>query len=415
MLKSIILKTGLFGAGRRPLFRGAACLFLLRVIQLGSALAGTYFLARSMGKNEFGEYNMVLNAVGILTIFTLSGFNNSLMQAVARGYEGTFRAGVPLAFAFSFIGSVILFGMSAYYFVVEQTQTGWSLMVAALLFPFAHGLVQWKSLVTGRARFDQLLVHDGASSILTYGLIILSVHWYPGDYVVPVTLTMFVPALYNVGLTLLNLRTIPREAPVEHQNLRYGLKTTLYSGLGAIGSNVDRVLLFFLLSPAALAIFVAAGRIPDLLSGTIQDISAVLAPRLSKHPAYTKRLDRIFSVLSLAYGVAIVVFAFSALPTAVTLLFGDNYAEAIPYAQALACAVAMGSLANLRFRYIRSKIDARGFRDITLVSSIVRLFAFLVLVPPFGLLGAVVATFVYRLALMVVTQVVIKRHYAGLA
>jgi O-antigen/teichoic acid export membrane protein len=103
------------------------------------------------------------------------------------------------------------------------------------------------------------------------------------------------------------------------------------------------------------------------------------------------------------------------LPTAVTLLFGDNYAEAIPYAQALACAVAMGSLANLRFRYIRSKIDARGFRDITLVSSIVRLFAFLVLVPPFGLLGAVVATFVYRLALMVVTQVVIKRHYAGLA
>jgi O-antigen/teichoic acid export membrane protein len=415
LLKSIILKTGLFGAGRQPLFRGAACLFLLRVIQLGSALAGTYFLARSMGKNEFGEYNMVLNAVGILTIFTLSGFNNSLMQAVARGYEGTFRAGVPLAFACSFIGSAILVGMSAYYFVVGQTQMGWSLLVAALLFPFAHGLVQWKSLVTGRARFDQLLVHDGASSILTYGLIILSVHWYPGDYVVAITLTMFVPALYNVGLTLLNLRTIPREAPVEHQNLRYGLKTTLYSGFGAIGSNVDRVLLFFLLSPAALAIFVAASRIPDLLSGTIQDISAVLAPRLSKHAAYTKRLDRIFSVLSLAYGAAIVVFAFSALPKAVTLLFGDNYAEAIPYAQALACAVAMGNLANLRFRYIRSKIDARGFRDITLVSSIVRLLAFLVLVPPFGLLGAVVATFVYRLALMAVTQVVIKRHYAGLA
>ena len=415
MLKSIILKTGLFGAGRQPLFYGAACLFLLRVIQLGSALAGTYFLARSMGKNEFGEYNMVLNAVGILTIFTLSGFNNSLMQAVARGYEGTFRAGITLAFACSFIGSVILCGMSAYYFFVEQAQMGCSLLVAALLFPFAHGLVQWKSIVTGRARFDQLLVHDGASSILTYGLIIWSVHWYPGNYVVPITLTMFVPALYNVGLTLLNLRTIPREAPVEHQNVRYGLKTTLYSGLGAIGSNVDRLLLFFLLSPAALAIFVAASRIPDLLSGTIQDISAVLAPRLSKHPAYTKRLDRIFSVLSFAYGAAIVVFAFSALPIAVTLLFGDNYAEAIPYAQALACAVAMGNLANLRFRYIRSKIDARGFRDITLVSSIVRLLAFLALVPPFGLVGAVAATFVYRLALMAVTQAVIKRHYVGLA
>lgn len=415
MLKSIILKTGLLGAGRRPLVHGAAALFLLRVIQLGSALAGTYFLARSMGKNEFGEYNMVLNAVGILTIFTLSGFNNSLMQAVARGYEGTFRTCVPLAFACSFLGSVILLGMSTYYLVAEQTQIGWSLLVAALLFPFAHGLVQWKSLVMGRARFEQLLVHDGASSILTYGSIIVSVHWYPGQYAIPITLTLLVPALYNAGLTLLNLRAIPPEAPVEPQSVRYGLKTTLYSGLGAIGSNLDRVLLFFMLSPAALAVFVAAGRIPDLLGGIIQDISAVLAPRLAKHPAYTKRLDRIFLVLSLVYGTAIVVFAFTALPKAVTLLFGDNYVDAIPYAQALACAVAMGNLANLRFRYIRSRIDARGFRDITLVSSAVRLLAFLALVPPFGLVGAVVAAFIYRLAFMAVTQVVIKRHYAGLA
>jgi O-antigen/teichoic acid export membrane protein len=414
LLKSIILKSGLFGGAHQPLFHGAAALLLLRFIQLSSALAGTYFVARSMGKNEFGEYNMVLNSVGILTIFTLSGLNNSLMQAVARGYEGTFRACVPLAFACSFIGSAILLGMSAYYFVLEQNQLGWSLSAAALLFPFAHGLVQWKSVIIGRARFEQLLVHDGASSILTYGLIIVSVRLYPGQYVFPIVLTVLVPAFYNVGLTLLNLRAIRPEAPVEQQNVRYGMKITLYSGLGAIGSNLDRVLLFFLLSPAALATFVAASRIPDLLGGIIQDVSAVLAPRLSKHPAYTKRMDRIFSVLSLAYGAAIVVFAFSALPTAVKLLFGDNYAEAIPYAQALACAVAVGNLANLRFRYVRSRIDARGFRDITLFSSLVRLVAFLALVPPFGLVGAVVAAFIYRLALMGAARVVIKRHYAAL-
>jgi O-antigen/teichoic acid export membrane protein len=304
--------------------------------------------------------------------------------------------------------------MSAYYLVLEQKQLAWSLVAAALLFPFAHGLVQWKSVIVGRARFEQLLVHDGASSILTYGLIIASVHLYPGQYVFPVVLTLLVPAFYNVGLTLLHLRAIRPEAPVEHQNVRYGMKITLYSGLGAIGSNLDRVLLFFLLSPVALATFVAASRIPDLLSGITQDVSAVLAPRLSRHPAYTKRMDRIFSVLALAYGAAIVAFAFSALPTAVKLLFGDNYAEAIPYAQALACAVAVGNLANLRFRYVRSRIDARGFRDITLVSSLVRFFAFLALVPPFGLVGAVVAAFIYRFALMGVTRVVIKRHYAAL-
>jgi len=375
-------------------------------------LAATYFLARSMTKNAFGEYNMVLNTVGILTIFSLSGLNNSLMQAVARGYEGTYRATVPIAFGSSFLGSVVLMCMSVWYFIQAQAQIGQGLLVAAALFPFAYGLVQWKSVVTGSGRFGQLLIHDGAGSILTYGLIIVAVLLQPGKYVLPIVLMMLVPAAYNVVLTMVKFRQIPVSAPVEEQNVRYGIKTTLYSGLGAIGSNLDRVLLFWFLSPAALAVFVAAGRIPDLLSGAMQDVAAVLAPRLAKHDAYTKRVDRIFGVLSLIYGAVVIVFAFTGIPFVVIFLFGNNYADAIPYAQALTCSVAIGYLANLRFRFIRSRIDARGFRDVTLVSSAVRLGAFLLLVPPFGLVGAVIGTFLYRLALMGVVRIVIKRHYA---
>lgn len=375
-------------------------------------LAATYFLVRSMSKDAFGEYNMVLNTVGILTMFSLSGLNNSLAQAVARGYEGTYRTTVPIAFCSSFLGSIVLVGMSGWYFMQAQASMGQGLLVAAALFPFAHGLVQWKSVVTGSGRFGQLLMHDGAGSVLTYGLIIVSVLLQPGQFVLPIVLTLLPPAVYNIVLTVANFRQIPADAPVEEQNVRYGIETTLYSGLGAIGSNLDRVLLFWFLSPAALAVFVAAGRIPDLLSGAMQDVAAVLAPRLAKHESYTKRVDRIFSAISLICGVLITVFAFMGIPSIMTFLFGANYTDAIPYAQALTCSVAIGYLANLRFRFIRSRIDARGFRDVTLVSSVVRLGAFMLLVPQFGLIGAVVSTFIYRLALMSVVWVVIKRHHA---
>jgi O-antigen/teichoic acid export membrane protein len=374
--------------------------------------AATYFLARSMSKDAFGEYNMVLNTVGILTIFTLSGLNSSLVQAVARGYTGTYRATVPIAFGSSFLGSVVLLGTSGWYFLQGQVQIGQGLLVAAVLFPFAHGLVQWKSVVIGSGKFGQLLAHDGLASILTYGLIIVAVQRYPGQYTYPIFLMLLVPAIYNIALTVAELRQISADAPVEAQNISYGIKTTLYSSLGAIGSNIDRVLLFWFLSPAALAVFVAAGRIPDLLSATVQDIAAVLAPRLAKHKSYTKRLDRFFRVLSLVYGIVIVIFAFTAMPFVVPFLFGGDYSDAIPYAQALTCSVAVGYLSSLRFRYIRSKIDARGFRDVTLVSSAVRLVSFLLLVPPFGLVGAVISTFVYRFALMAVVRIAIKQHYA---
>lgn len=412
MLKRIFRELALRSPDRRRLYEGVAFIALLRVCQLVAGLAATYFLARSMSKDAFGEYNMVLNTVGILTIFSLSGLNNSLMQAVARGYAGTYRATVPIAFGSSFIGSAVLAVMGVWYLQQAQAQMGQALLTAALLFPFAHGLVQWKSIITGGERFGKLLVHDGATSIVTYGSVIGAVYLYPGQYVFPIVLTLAVPALYNVILTATHLRQIPPRAPVEQQNIRYGITTSVYSGLGAIGANVDRVLLFWFLSPTALAVFVAAGRVPDLLSGIMQDVSAVLAPRLAKQLSYTSRLDRVFRLLSLLYGAVIVLFAFTAMPFVVTFLFGDNYADAIPYAQALACSVVAGNLANLRFRFVRSRVDARGFRDVTLVSSGIRLVAFAILVPSFGLVGAVIAIFLYRLALMGIVQIVIKRHYA---
>ena len=411
LLKSTFRLLGTSSPNRLRLYHGAVSIFLLRFIQIGMSLVATYFLVRSMSKDAFGEYNMVLNMVGILTIFSLSGLNNSLMQAVARGYTGTYRATVPIAFGSSFLGSAVLLGVAGWYWMQGEAQFGQGLLIAAILFPFAYGLVQWKSVITGSGKFGQLLIHDGFTSVLTYSLIIAAVQMFPGLYVIPIVLALLVPAIYNIVLTAAKFRQIPVDAAVEEQNLRYGIKTTFYSGLGAIGSNLDRALLFFFMSPAALAVFVAAGRIPDLLSGAMQDVSAVLAPRMAKHESYTKKLDRIFALLSLMYGGIIVLFAFTALPFVVTLLFGNDYVDAIPYAQAMTCSAAIGYLANLRFRFIRSRIDARGFRDITLISSAVRFGAFLLLVPPFGLVGAVISTFIYKLALMSIVRVAIKRHY----
>ena len=398
--------------GRLELYRGAAALVVLRIIQLGAGLAATYFLARSMNRDAFGEYNMVLNAIGVLSVFSLGGLNNSLVQAVARGYVGTYRAIVPIAFGSSFLGSALLVGLSGWYSWQEQLQLAQGLLISASLFPFAHGLLQWKSLVAGKAKFSRLLFHDGTASVATCALVVGAVVLYPGEYVLPIIVGLLVPGIYNVALTLVGYGQIAPNAPVERHNIRYGIETTLFSTLGAIGSNLDRLLLFFLLSPAALAVFVAAGRIPEIFSGAIQDISAVLAPRLAMYESYNKRLDRIFAWLSLIYGGAIVLVAFTAMPYLVVFLFGEAYADAIPYAQALTCSAAVGSLASLRFRYIRSRIDARSFRDITVTSSVVRLVAFLILVPPFGLAGAVIGTFIYRFALIGVVHFAIKRHYA---
>lgn len=407
MLRSLVSAA----PGHLRLYKGVASLFMLRLVQLTMGLAATYFLARSMSKEAFGEYNVVLNAIGIVGMTALTGLNNSLMQAVARGHLGTFRAVVPIAFGGSCLGGGLL-AIGGWYLADSSATLTNGYFFAVLLFPFAYGLTQWKSMAVGQERFTSLLYYDGGSSVLTYALVILSVLYRPGEYIFPIVITLLVPALSNIILTAVEYRKVPKNASVEAQNVRYGIRTTLYSGFGAIGANVDRILLFWFMSPVALALFVAAGRIPDLLSAAMQDVAAVIAPRLAKHENYTKRVDWIFSFISMCYSVVTIALAFLGIPVLLPLLFGSNYVDAIPYAQALTCSIAIGTLANFRFRYIRSRIDERGFRDITLVSSAVRVVAFLALVPPFGIAGAVVAMFIYRLALVLIVRTVIKRHYA---
>ena len=400
----------LISPGRLRLYRGVASVFLLRFVQLGMGLASTYFLARSMSKESFGLYNMVMNAVGIASLFSLSGLTNSLVQAVARGYEGTYRAIVPIAFGCSFVGSFGLAALSGWYFFEGNNQSAWGLVAAAILLPFAHGLVQWKSVIIGRERFDQLMLFDGVVSFLTYGFVIAVVVLWPGEYALAILVTLIVPAILNMSLTVLKYRQIPVDAPIEQQNVQYGIKTTFYSGLGSIGSNLDRILVFSFLSPVALAMYVAAAKLPELLSAAMQDVGAVLAPRLAKHENYSKRIDNIFSVMAVSYGLIVLVVAFLLVPVIVPFLYGSNYADSVPFAQALTCSVALGFHADLRFRFIRSQIDVKGYRDTMIVCSVVRLLAFLILVPLFGILGAVLGMFIYRISLILIVRIVIRRH-----
>lgn len=396
--------------GRSTIWKGVAYLVLLRAIQIGMGIGSTYFLVRSLSKDAFGEYHFVLNAVGILTLFGLSGLNNALMQAVARGFHGTYRTAMPIAFFTSFAGAILLVGLSGFYYWRGADQIDAALLLAAVLFPFAHGLTQWKSVIMGRQRFELLLAHDGIASLIVATLVTAAALYFPGNYWLPVVAVLGIPALQNITLTAVCLLRLPSGAPVEAQNVVYGIKTTFYASLGNLGNHLDRVLLFYFLSPATLATYTAADRIPELLRSGVQDISAVLAPRFATHGHFTQRLDRTLAAFSVLYGIIIVIFAFTLMPFIVRFIFGTDYADAIPYAQALACSVALGSHASLRFRFIRSRMDVKGFRDIMLVTTAVRFAAFLTLVPWFGLTGAVASVFIYRLMLIVSVGWAIAPH-----
>lgn len=374
-------------------------------------LATTYFLVRALSQESFGEYNFLLSVIGLLSIFALPGLNEAIMQSVAREKVGTYRAALPLAFFSSFLGSLILFGFGVWYWSQNDPDLATALFLASAVFPFAHGLGQWRSIKTGKEDFVFIARWDGTTSLVTSLLIIGGIHLMPGNILVPLGIILSVQAIQNLVLTYTSVQQIPKDQPVEKDSLSYGIKTSLFSGIGLAAKYIDKFLIFYFLSPASLAIYVAAERFPEFFRNLIKNLATVLAPRFAKHRYYTQRLDTFIKYFSSGATIFILVFAFTILPWLVILIFGESYREAVPYAQALMCTVAIANSVPLRVRFIKSKLDAKSFKEIISVMSVTRIVASSIFIPTMGLTGAVIAVFISRIITTATVHYIIKNRY----
>jgi len=404
-------KIDLFLPHHIPLIKNTVFITVLRVVQLVAGIGSTYVMAHLLSKDLFGQYHFILNWIGLLTIFAMTGLNESVMQSVARGFVGTFRRAIPVALLWSLLGSLVLALFGLWYLLHAQPSLAVGFFASSLIFPFTYGLTQWKAVRTGREDFIGLLRTDGLVAIVINALMIVAMFLVPKSYFWPLVMLMVIPAVQNVILTLTALRGIDLHSPVELGSIPYGVKTNFYSAFNIVAKHADKLLLFFFLSPAALATFVAADRVADLFRNLVSDLAAVLAPRFARMDRYTAKLDKAMTLFLIGYGAAVIIFAFTLMPWALTFVFGNSYHDAVPYAQALMVSVAVGNSASLRFRFIRSQMDTEGFKHITVYTSALRILTSLILIPLWGITGAVVSTILFRLLTAAVVHVVLRKRY----
>jgi O-antigen/teichoic acid export membrane protein len=296
-------------------------------------------------------------------------------------------------------------------FFTKTTETHMIFYVAAVLFPAVHGLKYWRAVHAGEERFSALFIIDSTATIVTAIFVVIAAFLFSDSIIWPITTVLLIPSVQNLFFTYKAIKLTKKNALIEKGSLSYGIKTTLYSSLNIIANHLDKLLIYAFFSPSALALYFVSERLSELTKTVAQDLSAVLAPRFAKTQTYTQRLDKILNLMSIAIGTAILLFTFTLVPWIVTLLFGESYKEAIPYTQALLCSVAIGNHAILRNRFVNSKLDKKSNRDIAASTALIRILASVILVPIFGIVGAIVSAFIYRISTVFVLNYIIKHRY----
>ncbi len=395
----------------RRSFGGIALLGSQRVFQKSFGLISTYFLVRALTQDEFGMYSFVIGVVSTMTIFGFGGLKNAIMQSVARGHRGTYRKAVPLSFSGCFLGSFLILGLAYWTKNNVQPELSLALMIAACLLPFYEGFSQWRNIRIGEEKFSAFFKQETLWQFTMHSTMVAVALLYPHNTALPVLVFLGVPALLNTIFTLRDFRSIAPEETDEPESIAYGLKTSFYAAFNTVAVNADKLLIFAFLSPTATAIFVAAERIPEVLRNMVQDAIAVYSPRFAREGAYTHDLDRMLKKVAFVIGLGVAFFAVALLPFILTFIFGDSYSESVLYSQILCLSVAIGNASNIRFRFIRSKLDTANFAKITVYTSLFRLAVSALLIPLYGIAGAVASAFAYRVVMTLTVDWVIRTHY----
>lgn len=213
--------------------------------------------------------------------------------------------------------------------------------------------------------------------------------------------THLLASLGVVVLAIWQLRPLlgPREANYQtgyfRQALSYGWKAHLSNILAFVNYKVDIFLVNFFIDPAATGVYVIAVALAEKLWLVSQAVSTVLLPRLSqlssdeaKRKKLTPLISRWVLMVTLLGGLVLAAIAYPF----VALIFGAEYLDSVLPLLILLPGIVVGSAS----RVLANDIAARGRPELNMYTSVVvvvvNLIGNLVLIPPYGLVGAAIAT-----------------------
>ena len=336
----------------------------------------------------YGNYKYILSLVGILGVFALSGVKTAIIQATARGLEGSFYAGFKAKLKWSLLGSLAAIGGAVYYFMRGNEILPIPLLLSAIFLPLMQASRVYGGFLSGKKLFNIGakcgIVTTIVSVIIMVTTLFLTKH------------LLWLIAVYFISNTFLNyffyllikfkLRPNKKEDP---QTISYGKHLSFMGIIGRITKQLDKVLLFSFIGPTELAIYSFAVLIPIQISDILGNISSVALPKLavkSNEEIRSTLIKKVWKLFPLAI-IIIIVYIIAA--PYIYKIFFPQYLSSIPYSQ-----LSILYLIVFPFYFLSNAFQAKMMKRnlyILKIVDVLRLIFLLVLIPLYGVMGAVVA------------------------
>lgn len=371
------------------LTKGGFWLLLGHGIQIASGLVLAVAFANLLSKETYGTYQFVMSMAGILSAFTLSRMGTAITRAVAQGDEGALRHGFRIKLNWNIGIAFAAAALSLYYYLNGNNVLAISFLIIGAFSPFLESFSLYQPYLLGKQLFRESAMLGFWRKPLPLASLLIALVFTNN----PAILVLVYFASHTTSAALLYGLIIRKyHLPLVSSTdlLNYSRHLSAMSITNTIANNIDKLLLFHFLGAVPVATYTLAETPVKHIQKTFGLISSLTFPKFStkKFAILKETLPRKvrLSLLGLAGLVALYLFL---APYLFAFLF-PAYPESILISQVLVLIV----LSAPRSLY-GDALMAHGMKwelyFMQISPPILRIILLLILVPLYGVWGAVYA------------------------
>lgn len=370
------------------LVKNSGWVFLGQLVTSASAFTVTIVLANTLDPSEYGEYRYVLSLLVILSLTTLPGMYTALTRATSLGIKGQLASVVYTQIRWGILGSLLSLILSIYYWQNDNLHISISFMIIAVLVPFYGAFLSYYFYLQGKQHFNKASLFQILSKIVLLTSLITVAYLQPSavylvvTYILAVTLTHF----FGYWMTIRSYREV-RQPAID--TINYGKYLSLWFTPNLVAGYIGLLATWYYLGSEEAAIFAVIMIAPQELQRLGSIFNQVALPKMSKQNIdVTEFLNKVFKI-GIFFSIVWLIYAL--LAESLFEVFFPKYAEAAVYS-----VVSMLMILFIPRMILRCFLNAKKKRKAIRLSSLAELatqvILILVLLPLYGLWGAVLAS-----------------------
>lgn len=372
--------------------------FWLTAATILSSIGGIFLsalFARLWPPDIYGQYSFLMSALAFISITSLPAMGQMIIQAIAEGKEGVFAQATKTVFRWSLLGSLILVLGSIYFVVRQNPNLAVSVFLSSLAFPFASAGSLFSAFYNGKKQFNKMAlfgIFSQLSSIIAtaFALIFFS------NIIIVVLFSSWSTAIVNSLISL----SIFKEAKNKREDkkiIRIGKKLSI-SQIFTIGADqADRFLIPYLLGFSANAVFSFATIIPIQIHHFLKILFSIGQPKIGELGETSIKKNLFNKALLFEILVVFVVLGYILVcPSLFDFLYPAYKDSAVKLSQIYTLSLLYFPGNLLSFGLLKKR-GASDLQKINISYAFTTIICLLILIPTFGIIGAVVAKIIARL------------------